>query len=118
MQNFLITLIICSAVTSVLALLYMAATPLLAKRYSEKWRYYAWLIIIVGLIIPFRPQWGGTLINFEIPVNASPPVMQVSGGMPGLTQIQIPTTAPASTPPVQNAALSSSSAAEVTARTR
>ena len=51
MQNFIITLLTCSVTMSALALLYMAITPLLAKRYSEKSRYYAWLIIVVGLIV-------------------------------------------------------------------
>ena len=51
MQNFIITLLICSITMSALALLYMAATPLLAKRYSVSGRYYAWLIFVIGLII-------------------------------------------------------------------
>ena len=72
MQNFIITLLICSVAMSALALVYMAATPFLAKRYSQKWRYYAWLVIIIGLIIPFRPQWGNTLFSVEVPSNAPP----------------------------------------------
>ena len=110
MQNFLSTLIICSAITSVLALLYMAATPFLAKRYSEKWRYYVWLIIIVGLIIPFRPQWGGALINVEMPVSAPPPAAHVIGEMPDYFT---PVTVPPSLPHVQSAAISSGPAAEI-----
>jgi beta-lactamase regulating signal transducer with metallopeptidase domain len=35
----------------------MACTPFLIKRYSEKWLYYAWLVVVIGFIIPFRPQW-------------------------------------------------------------
>jgi len=54
---------------SILALMYMVVTPLLAKRYSEKGRYYAWLIIMVGLIIPFRPQWGNALVGVEVPTH-------------------------------------------------
>ena len=68
MQNFMITLLICSVTMSILAIMYMAATPLLVKRYSEKGRYYAWLIIIIGLIIPFRPQWGNAIVNVEVPI--------------------------------------------------
>jgi len=67
MQSFMITLIICSVTMSILAILYIATTPLLAKRYSEKGRYYAWLIIIFGLIIPFRPQWDNAIVNVEVP---------------------------------------------------
>ena len=67
MQDFMITLLICSVTMSALALLYMAATPILAKRYCEKGRYYAWLIIVLGLIVPFRPQWG--VVSVELPVS-------------------------------------------------
>ncbi|MCL2574404.1 MAG: M56 family metallopeptidase [Defluviitaleaceae bacterium] len=67
MQNFMINLLICSIAMSAIALLYMITTPLLTKRYSEKGCYYAWLIIVVGLIVPFRPQWGSTIISVELP---------------------------------------------------
>ena len=40
MPGFMITLLICSITMSALALLYMALTPFLAKRYSEKVRYF------------------------------------------------------------------------------
>ena len=46
---------------SVLAVILMALTPLLSKRYTAKWLYYAWLVIITGLIIPFR-------FHFTIPL--------------------------------------------------
>ena len=77
MQNFMITLLICSVTMSLLALLYMASTPFLAKRYSEKGRYYAWLFIVIGLIIPFRPQWGNTLVTVDMPNYAIAPVPQM-----------------------------------------
>ena len=65
---------------SILAIMYMVATPLLAKRYSEKGRYYAWLIIIIGLIIPFRPQWGNVLVNVEVPTHTVTTSEQLGGG--------------------------------------
>jgi len=61
---------------SVLALFYMASTPLLAKRYSEKGRYYAWLILIIGLIIPFRPQGSNAILTIDIPNHIVSPVIQ------------------------------------------
>ena len=65
---------------SALALLYMLATPFLAKYYSAKGRYYAWLIIMVGLIIPFRPQWGNVLFSIQVPTS-TPPVVQINNEM-------------------------------------
>jgi len=64
---------------SMLALLYMASTPFLAKRYSEKGRYYAWLIIIIGLIIPFRPQWSNPIVTMDVPNSAVVPITQTWG---------------------------------------
>lgn len=52
----MIPLLTCSAVMSTVILFYMAIARLLAKRFSSKGLYYAWLVIILGLIIPFRPH--------------------------------------------------------------
>jgi len=48
----------------------MILTPLLAKRYSSKWMYYAWLVIVIGLIIPFRPSFGFAAVQIELPQSA------------------------------------------------
>jgi len=52
---------------SIVALLYLILTPLIKQRYSEKGCYYGWLIILIGLIIPFRPQWENVIFNVNIP---------------------------------------------------
>lgn len=65
MRSFLFTLFTCSITMSLISLLFIAVTPLLSKRYSAKWRYYVWLIIIIGMIIPFRPQFD--MVLFRIP---------------------------------------------------
>ena len=71
MQDFVITLLICSVGMSVVALLYMLAKPLVFRRYSAKWGYYIWLIVFVGLLIPFRPQAEAAVVN----VTTTPPAM-------------------------------------------
>ena len=67
MKGFMVMLLICSVTMSAAALFYMAATPLLAKHYSVKARYYSWLVIIIGLIIPFRPKFGNALVRVNVP---------------------------------------------------
>jgi len=67
MHGFMVMLLTCSVVMSLIGLAYMAMNPLLARRYSAKGRYYAWLIILAGLIIPFRPQWDNALIRVDVP---------------------------------------------------
>ena len=57
MNSFMVTLLTCSVAMSVLAFMYLACTPFLIKRYSEKGLYYSWFIVVIGLIIPFRLRW-------------------------------------------------------------
>ena len=82
MQGFVITLLICSATMSALALLYIMITPLLATRYSEKGRYYTWLIIVIGLLIPFRPQWGNSIVRVNVASETATPVIRIGNGTP------------------------------------
>ena len=42
---------------SLFILIYTAITHLHFKHYVAKWRYYSWLIIVLGLILPFRPEF-------------------------------------------------------------
>jgi len=67
---------------SALALFYMAVMPLLAKRYSEKGRYYAWLIIVVGLIFPFRPQFDNAIVKVDVAGETAAPIIQIGNGTP------------------------------------
>lgn len=81
MQSFMIKLLICSLTMSVLSLFYMAITPLLAKRYSVTGRYYTWLVLVIGLIIPFRPQFDNAIFKHDMSSNTIQPVIRKGGGM-------------------------------------
>ena len=72
MRDFLMTLIKCSGSMSVLALFLIVLTPILSKRYASKWLYYVWLVIVAGLIIPFRLHFDTALIR----INAIPLTVQ------------------------------------------
>ena len=78
MHNFIISLLTCSVTMSALALLYMAVTPLLTKRYSEKGRYYAWLVVVIGLIVPFRPQFTNAVVKVQMPTEMAMAVIQTA----------------------------------------
>ena len=67
MQSFLIALLECSVSMSVIILIFMAITPLLSRRYAAKWLYYAWLVIVIGLIVPFRFHFDNTLLPLNFP---------------------------------------------------
>lgn len=95
MQGFLITLAVCSVTMSALALFYMAVTPLLAKHYSVTGRYYTWLVIVLGLIIPFRPQTGNAVVRVHVPVHPAAPVIRTGTGIPEAMPVDyLPSTLP------------------------
>ncbi|MCM3700047.1 M56 family metallopeptidase [Paenibacillus macerans] len=90
MREFLSTLIECSISMTVLILGFTAITPWMSRRYAAKWIYYAWAIIVAGLIFPLRLHTDAALI----PMNIIPPaevrqVMQEYGDTAG-TQVFIP----------------------------
>lgn len=64
---FLTNLLECSVAMSVISLLYLIALPLLSKRYSAKWLYYIWLVVVIGFIFPFRPHIYANIIPYQIP---------------------------------------------------
>ena len=85
MQGFIITLLICSVTMSVLVLFYMAVTPLLARRYSVMSRYYTWLVFVIGLIVPFRPQFSNAIVKVDMPSNTAAPIIRMGNDMPVTT---------------------------------
>jgi beta-lactamase regulating signal transducer with metallopeptidase domain len=74
---------------SVLVLGFIALTPQLSKRYAAKWLYYVWLVIVVGLIIPFRFHPDTVLIQ----MSATPSYFQqvMSGNTVNITDPAIQT---------------------------
>lgn len=66
MANAIRMLIECAITMSAVALLLLALTPLLSKRYSARSLYLAWMIVLIGFLIPFRPQLAPAAI--QVPV--------------------------------------------------
>ncbi|MCL2188810.1 MAG: M56 family metallopeptidase [Defluviitaleaceae bacterium] len=66
MQGLFIALLICSATMSLLAMAYWGVQTFLSRRYFIKGWYYAWLVIILGLIIPIRPHFDHAIFHFPL----------------------------------------------------
>jgi beta-lactamase regulating signal transducer with metallopeptidase domain/uncharacterized membrane protein YkoI len=56
MNIFLMTLLLTSLSMSVVILLLALINNLLVNKIRASFRYYTWLIVLVGLLIPFRPS--------------------------------------------------------------
>jgi beta-lactamase regulating signal transducer with metallopeptidase domain len=72
MRGFIIELLICSVSMSFIVSGYMLITPLLSKKYAPKWIYYAWLVLTIGLVIPFRPHGNLAMVTINMPLTRAP----------------------------------------------
>ncbi|WP_379141371.1 M56 family metallopeptidase [Paenibacillus sp. sgz500992] len=96
MHSFLITLLECSVSMTVIGIIYMAVTPLLQNRFTAKGRYYGWLVIVIGFIVPFRFHLPVSIISMDTlfptlgstgPSNLNP---LTAAAFPGITATAFP----------------------------
>ncbi|MDR1700104.1 MAG: hypothetical protein LBR68_02840 [Lachnoclostridium sp.] len=67
MNSWLLTLLEASInMTMLILILYLVGMLFIAK-FSAKWRYYIWILIIAGLLYPFRPAARNPLFTLEVP---------------------------------------------------
>lgn len=56
MQNILTEVIQNSLFMSCIILVYWGMTKVFMKKYEAKWRYYSWVIPVIGMLFPLRPH--------------------------------------------------------------
>lgn len=79
MREFIIMLLACSVTMSVLAGIYLAATPFLSRRYAANGIYHAWIVFLIGFIVPFRPRFDNPLVQV-ISTDTTLPVIRMGAG--------------------------------------
>lgn len=112
MERLMIALLELSLPMAVVIAVLLAAGPLLGRRFTARWRYWAWLLIAVRLLLPIGislPQPVVTLpqpqVDFSYPVREVEPISPTPTGDPILVlpgddesdpyqQIGVETTAP------------------------
>ncbi len=67
MREFLLALATCTISMSVVAAVALLLAPALAKRYSARGIYCVLAIIVVGFLIPFRPQANAPAVTLTLP---------------------------------------------------
>ncbi len=75
---------------SAVALLLLLVSPLVIRRYSAKCLYIAWVVVLVGFLIPVRPQPTKPAIQVMMP----PVTVQQTPVFTIAPQVQAPTEAP------------------------
>ena len=89
MERLMIALLELSLPMAVVIAVLLAAGPLLGRRFTARWRYWAWLLIAVRLLLPIGislPQPVVTLpqpqVDFSYPVREVEPISPTSTGDP------------------------------------
>lgn len=63
----MINILICSANMSIVAGIFLIISQFLRNRQSPSIRYYSWLVVLVGFLIPVRPQIGSAVVTVNNP---------------------------------------------------
>lgn len=63
----MINILICSANMSIVAGVFLIISQFLRNRQSPSIRYYSWLVVLVGFLIPVRPQIGSAVVTVNNP---------------------------------------------------
>ena len=66
MERFVLSLLTSSLTMTAVAFVYMLLSKILRERWSAKWRYYTWVLIFAGFIMPYKPSFGNAAVNFNI----------------------------------------------------
>ena len=69
MTDLLMTLAEISLTMSAVILLLLALGPLLARRYAARWRYWAWLVVAVRLLVPVNLSLPRAPVQLEAPAD-------------------------------------------------
>jgi beta-lactamase regulating signal transducer with metallopeptidase domain/DUF4097 and DUF4098 domain-containing protein YvlB len=75
MNTFIASLLSASLSMSAIAGLVLLLNKLTEKRIPSKIRYYMWLIVLAGLLLPYRPEMPVSLKPVQIPIALNMPEM-------------------------------------------
>jgi len=67
MTQYIFSFLTTSLFMALIIIAILTLGTLLPKVFSPKLRYAAWVVILIGLIIPFRPMFGSGLITIDVP---------------------------------------------------
>lgn len=91
MEKFLLELIFCSAVMSVVSFIYIGVSRVLMNVWSAKTRSFLWIIILIGFITPFKPSLAEPVYSVTLSEQmAAAPVSAVTESYPQSPVVQSP----------------------------
>lgn len=63
----MISILVCSANMSIVAAIFLIISRVLRERQSPMISYYSWLVVMIGFLIPLRPQTGAAVVTVNNP---------------------------------------------------
>ncbi|MBD5103336.1 MAG: M56 family metallopeptidase [Ruminococcaceae bacterium] len=66
MDRFVISLGVCSLMMTAVSFVYLLLSKTLKNVQSSKWRYYSWILILIGFITPYKPDFGSSAVNIDV----------------------------------------------------
>ena len=75
MEKIAVNIVICSVTMTAAGLLYMLILRLLRNVQSAKWRYYSWILIFLGFLLPIKP-WSAK-VAVSLNTNSSVAIVQI-----------------------------------------
>lgn len=66
MEKFIISLLLCSAIMSIISIIMIVLSRLLRNVWSAKRRYYLWLIVLIGFLTPFKPRFTDAVCEINV----------------------------------------------------
>lgn len=66
MEKFVLSLFISSLTMAAVSFVYMLFLRILKDRWSAKWRYYTWVMIFAGFLVPYRVSFGSSAVNIDV----------------------------------------------------
>ena len=70
----MLNVLICSMNMSIVAVIYLIVSRVLSNKRSPSIRYYSWVVVIIGFLIPIRLKTGSALVTIENTAATNPAV--------------------------------------------
>lgn len=67
MEKFMLSLLFCSLEMSAVSLVYMGLLKALKNRQQPVLRYYSWVVILIGFLLPVKPSFGTPALTVSAP---------------------------------------------------
>ncbi|MBC1935954.1 hypothetical protein HCA69_06210 [Listeria grandensis] len=90
MEHIIYTLLEASITMAIIIVLVLLFHHFFGKKYAAKWRYYIWFVVLLGLLLPFRPEFETALIKAPIVTNVATNTNEpqaTSGGATNISEV-------------------------------